>query len=544
MAALTGERPDERLVSPLGQPVPNDDHATSVSMPLWKHVCGYEEGDTAVIEALAVGYPRFVYHPYVSQLSELIAAASGLPDELAVLPFPMMQVAERCVAFLQQVMTTNQHLVRAEALSVAGAAFVVFPKEAAALAKAYWQHTGEGCSSRHCETALRALGADPTQITERFNNGQRVCVVPADASVGAVPEAEADVVRMGLKQRIAGLTAQPVDNVFLCASGMAAIFTALCSARRLAEPGAKAVVFGFPYLDTLKMCRRPEWCDGCLFYGHGDGSDLAALTAELEAGQTRVVALFTEFPSNPLLKCPPLPALRVLADRFAFPIVVDDTISNFANCDFLGSGAADVVVTSLTKLFSGAGDAMGGSLVANANTTCGAAIAQDLRTNFKDTLFHADAAVILTNAQDFEQRSAAINVNSQALVDWLVQQPGVKTVHYPSLTTQGRETYGTYMREGAGFAGLFSLICDSTCHPQTFYNALAVQKGPSLGTNYTLASPYTLLAHYGELEWASGFGVQADLVRVAVGVEDLQTLKDKFSYALDQGRTAVTRAAL
>jgi len=46
-----------------------------------------------------------------------------------------------------------------------------------------------------------------------------------------------------------------------------------------------------------------------------------------------------------------------------------------------------------------------------------------------------------------------------------------------------------------------------------------VNKGPSLGTNFTLVCPYTLLAHYCELDWAASFGVPGHLIRVSVGLE-------------------------
>ena len=64
------------------------------------------------------------------------------------------------------------------------------------------------------------------------------------------------------------------------------------------------------------------------------------------------------------------------------------------------------------------------------------------------------------------------------------------------------------------------------------YDNLMVSKGPSLGTNFTLCCPYTLLAHYTELEWAAKCGVRADLIRVSVGLEDIEDLKERFAKAL------------
>ena len=51
----------------------------------------------------------------------------------------------------------------------------------------------------------------------------------------------------------------------------------------------------------------------------------------------------------------------------------------------------------------------------------------------------------------------------------------------------------------AGYGGLMSIVVDEGYCAKTFYNTLKIQKGPSLGTNYTLACPYTLIAHYEEM---------------------------------------------
>ena len=71
-----------------------------------------------------------------------------------------------------------------------------------------------------------------------------------------------------------------------------------------------------------------------------------------------------------------------------------------------------------------------------------------------------------------------------------------------------------------------------------FYDALGVNKGPSLGTNFTLACPYTLLAHYTELSWAASYGVESELVRISVGLEPVSTLKDVLASALNAAHHA------
>jgi cystathionine gamma-synthase len=84
------------------------------------------------------------------------------------------------------------------------------------------------------------------------------------------------------------------------------------------------------------------------------------LQAKCESGE-EILALFCEFPSNPLLKAPNLVRIRELADKYNFAVVIDETVGNFLNVNVLPY--ADVVVSSLTKVFSGDSNVMGGRLV-------------------------------------------------------------------------------------------------------------------------------------------------------------------------------------
>lgn len=60
------------------------------------------------------------------------------------------------------------------------------------------------------------------------------------------------------------------------------------------------------------------------------------------------------------------------------------------------------------------------------------------------------------------------------------------------------------------------------------------------GTNFTLACPYAILAHYNELDWAASWGVDPDLVRVSVGTEDKEKLLRVFRDAVKAAREAVS----
>ena len=123
-------------------------------------------------------------------------------------------------------------------------------------------------------------------------------------------------------------------------------------------------MISFPYTDTLKVLEK--WGPGCRFYPDGDEASIDSLEAMLSSqrgssSKPPILALFTEFPSNPLLRSVDLCRLRALADKYGFLIVIDDTVGNFVNVDVLPF--VDIVASSLTKIFSGCANAMGGRYV-------------------------------------------------------------------------------------------------------------------------------------------------------------------------------------
>ena len=96
---------------------------------------------------------------------------------------------------------------------------------------------------------------------------------------------------------------------------------------------------------------------------------------------------------------------------------------------------------------------------------------------------------------------AAINRNGVALARFLEAHPAVERVYYPGLGDS--DNYDAIRRPDGGYGGLFSFLpVDCTSTAVKVYDNLRINKGPSLGTDYTLCCPYTILAHYGELDWA------------------------------------------
>ena len=75
----------------------------------------------------------------------------------------------------------------------------------------------------------------------------------------------------------------------------------------------------------------------------------------------QIEALFCELPSNILLSSPNLRRIRALADKFGFIVACDDTVAGFVNLDAIA--CVDVMVSSLTKTFSGSSNVTGGRSV-------------------------------------------------------------------------------------------------------------------------------------------------------------------------------------
>ena len=404
-------------------------------------------------------------------------------------------------------------------------------------------------SSRRAEKALNILGKAfskrvtccPIEGTPTILHSSDPSKYPSKTTSGS--DNESTSAHEKLQERISSWTNVDTDNIFLVPSGMATIYKSLRSARRYqltknqSSLGGTSIVYGFPYLDTLKMCSRKEFSPaGVEFFGKGDENDLQLLTRILQQREeSSWSAVFTEVPSNPLLQCPDLEALRNLADEHDFCVVVDDTIGNFLNVDLLESGLADAVCTSLTKLVSGRGDAIAGSVITNPNTEKGRWMKEDMEkcADAFGGLHEADAMAMVHNSKDFPERNAQINETTELLAEFMKDHPDVEVVWYPKFVAP---LYTKYQQANGGFGGLFSIHLGTHICQRTFYDSLDVAKGPSLGTNFTLVCPYTLLAHYHELDFALSHNVPPNLIRIAVGLEDFDELKEKFAYALEKSR--------
>ena len=144
----------------LGKPLPHSPHACSVSLPLWRHVVGYEEGTQEVISAMACGYPRFFIHPYVSRLFEICERQFTSGPHETCFAFPSLDAAQRCATFLQAKIGFGVS-AKIVPLGQSGVQAVVFRKNLRLPVRLYWQHFGDIISSRYAWDLLHGSPHSP-----------------------------------------------------------------------------------------------------------------------------------------------------------------------------------------------------------------------------------------------------------------------------------------------------------------------------------------------------------------------------------------------
>lgn len=246
--------------------------------------------------------------------------------------------------------------------------------------------------------------------------------------------------------------------------------------------------------------------------------------------QGEFAGVFTEVPSNPLLRTVDIERVAQACSDGDTPLILDDSASGPYNVDALRF--ADVVTSSLTKWVSGEGDVMAGMATVRSDSplasTLTLALAQDAEEGAP--LYIRDAEVLLSNIASYADRAAAINQNGVELAKWLSEHPAIDQVWHPSLTFT--ENYDAVRRKNGGYGGLLSFSLKNPKKAPKVYDSLQLSKGPSFGTPFTLVCPYTQLAHYHEIEWVEACGVPANLLRVSCGTEPTDSLIQIFESAL------------
>ena len=308
---------------------------------------------------------------------------------------------------------------------------------------------------------------------------------------------------------------------FAWASGMAAINAVMT----LLKPGDHVVVTDNTYGGTYRLFERVLRATG-LDFTYVDTSDVDATTA---AFTDRTKMLFLETPTNPVLRLADIAALSAAAHERDITVVVDNTFASPAVQQPLVLGA-DIVLHSTTKYLNGHSDSVGGMVVVRH-----AAHAEWLKfyQNAAGAILSPfDSWLVLRGTKTLAVRMQAHNHNGQAVAEYLSTHPKVQTVHYPGLPSHPQHALA--QKQMRGYTGMVSFDVGTLDRAKAVLEQVRVfALAESLGGVESLISHPATMTHASvPAERRAALGVTDSLIRVSVGIEDIDDLKADLEQAL------------
>ncbi|MEI7597169.1 MAG: PLP-dependent transferase [Bacteroidota bacterium] len=489
---------------PLGEPLPlNNPHAVSVSLPAMSDVIGYEENNPIVKNAMKSGYPRFFTNKLVDDLCKFVRLKNQISEEFELLPL----MSEKSLEIIKAKFNLQFTIVEES-----GSVFLKISKEDDKLSdiKDFIRHTGLLLSSRKAEDILCSL----SQISAVF-----------EEEISTELEA-ADIIKSNLCE---AYNAESTKNIFLASCGMNAVYAAYEAIAQLNKNTKKQTVIqaGWLYLDTFEIIRKFS-SNNILI---ASATEIRELESKIISQHKTIGAIFTEVPNNPLVECLDLPYLYELCQKYDIPLIVDCTIGTPYNMNMLPY--CDVAAESLTKFACGKGDVLMGAIIVNPKSKFANKIKENINSGLISP-YKRDEQRLAQNIAEYESRVAKVSENTLKLISYLEKSPVVSQI-FSVLHTKSKENFLKIRKEQNSIPGLISVVFDKDL--VNYYDNLNLPKGPSLGTEFTLAMPYVYLAHYDLVKTPEGrkslieMGLHPELLRISVGVEPIDQLLSVFKDA-------------
>jgi O-succinylhomoserine sulfhydrylase len=233
--------------------------------------------------------------------------------------------------------------------------------------------------------------------------------------------------------------------------------------------------------------------------------------------------MFMETPSNPLTELADIRQLSELAHQNDILLAVDNCFCTPALQQPISLGA-DIVIHSATKFLDGQGRCVGGAVVGPKDLV-GENVFGFLRTA-GPAMSPFNAWVFLKGLETLSLRMKAHCSNALALAQWLEQQPNVKRVFYPGLENHGQHELAC--RQQSGFGGLlsFELKGGKDAGWKLIDATRLISITANLGdTKSTITHPASTTHNRLTPEQREQAGISDGLIRIAVGLEDIEDLK-------------------
>ncbi len=316
---------------------------------------------------------------------------------------------------------------------------------------------------------------------------------------------------------------ESADDALLTASGMGAFTTIVLA---LLASGDHVVAQQVHYGGTIGLLENVMKKFG-ITTTFVDQTDPAAFEAAIQPN-TRL--MIVETPTNPVMAITDLRAIADIAQKHGVLTLADNTFATPINQRPLEFGI-DMVYHSATKYFGGHHDLIAGAIAARGD------LMQKLwRTSLAvgATLNAFDGWLLVRGLRTLKLRVEQHNANALQLAQALSDHPRVTQVYYPGLETHPQ--YALAKSQMSGFSGMLSFEIDGTMQManQLIDNLQLVDRAASLGGIHSLiVSPAAMLAAVMTEDDFKARGVATGLLRLSVGLEDIDDLIIDFYEALD-----------
>lgn len=315
------------------------------------------------------------------------------------------------------------------------------------------------------------------------------------------------------EERIAAL--EGAEQAVATASGMSAILAIVMSQ---CSAGDHVLVSRSVFGSTISLFEKYLKRFGI----EVDYPPLADLAGWAAACKTNTKLLFVESPSNPLAELVDIGALAEIAHAHGALLVVDNCFCTPALQQPLKLGA-DIIMHSATKYIDGQGRALGGVVAGRKAQMEG--VVGFLRTA-GPTLSPFNAWLFLKGLETLRVRMQAHCTSAQHLAEWLEQQSGIEHVYYAGLPSHPQHELAKRQQSGFGAVVSFEVKGGKEAAWRFIDATRVISITTNLGdTKTTIAHPAT--TSHGRLspQERANAGIRDNLIRVAVGLEDLADLK-------------------
>src|SRR3954463_1976122 len=297
------------------------------------------------------------------------------------------------------------------------------------------------------------------------------------------------------------------------ASGMSAIDVVF----RMLQSGDHVVAGENMYGGSYRLFSRVLEKFG-LQFTYVDTSSVDAVRGALR-DNTRVV--FLETPTNPMMTVTDIAACAEAAHSGGAIVVVDNTFCSPYLQRPIELGA-DIVVHSTTKFINGHSDSVGGVVVSNDD-----AIAEQigfLQNAVGAILSPFDSWLVLRGVKTLAVRMKQHEENGRAMAEYIARHPKALKTYYPGLPDHPQHELAK--RQMRGFGAMISFELGSLANAKTFLDRVRLcSPGESLGGGETLISHPESMTHASvPLETRTRLGITPGLVRISVGIEDVEDL--------------------